>query len=350
MKFRSLALTTFAAASYLALAAPAVAVDLLYTLEKTATLPSTDTDWDYIKMEPKGNRLFMARMMDGLTVFDVDRNKVIATVDNSVGANGPLLLPEYNRGYVAMTDGSLLSFELKSLKVLGRLPLDPNGGLNSAVHDPQSKRIHAIVGTRPAESTWYTLDAATGKLISKKTFPFRKMDDPALDGKGNVFAPARRDSLILKLDSKTLAEKARWPVECNVSKVRYQPHTHRILGACGGDKPLFFALDPETGRTVARIPIGNGIDGFVIDEQRHRIVTSNDDGTLTVIGQKGADAYELLGTVATRPAARMMHIDERTGRLFVVTADYTTGKPDATGATQQTYHPNSFVVLTYQPI
>ena len=75
MKFRSLALTTFAAASYLALAAPAVAVDLLYTLEKTATLPSTDTDWDYIKMEPGGNRLFMVRDKDGLTVFDVDRTR-----------------------------------------------------------------------------------------------------------------------------------------------------------------------------------------------------------------------------------------------------------------------------------
>ena len=109
------------AAACLGLFAPAKAADLLYTLADAVTLPSTATGWDYIKMEPGSSRLFMARDRDGLTVFDVDANRVITTVENSTGANGPLLLPEYNRGYVAMTDGSFLSFELDSLKPIERL-------------------------------------------------------------------------------------------------------------------------------------------------------------------------------------------------------------------------------------
>ncbi|MBL8266505.1 hypothetical protein [Steroidobacter sp.] len=349
MRYRSLALAAFAASSVLS-SAHAAAGELLYALENSTLLSSTDTGWDYIKMEPGGSRLFMARASDGLTVFDVDRSKTVATVENSAGANGPLLLPEYNRGYVAMTDGSLLSFNLKTLQLIERLSLASDGGLNSAVHDPVTKQIHAIVGGRPSESTWFTLDAATGKLIKKTTFPFKKMDDPAVDGKGHLFAPARRDNLILKLDSKTLAEQARWPVECNVAKVRYQAATNRILAACSGEQPLFFALDASTGRTVAKIPIGKGMDALVIDEQRHRIVTAHGtDSSLFVIQQSGPDAYELLGTVSTRVGARMMHIDERSGRLFVVAADYTTGKPDASGVSTRTYHPNSFAVLTYKP-
>jgi len=333
----------------MALLAPAHAADLLYRLADTVTLPSTDTGWDYIRMQPDSSRLFIARDEDGLTVFDVDINAAIATVGNSVGANGPLLLPQYNRGYVAMTDGSLLSFELDSLKPIERLQLDGNGGINSAIHDPLTGRIHAIVGTRPRESTWYTLDAATGELLGTRTFPFRKMDDPATDGKGRLFAPARRDNLILVLDARTLDEQTRWTVPCNVSKVRYQAHSRRILAACGGDNPMFFALDPDSGRVVASLPIGNGIDGFAIDEQRRRIITSNNEGTLTVIRQEGPDRYSLAGTVSTRPNARMMTMDERTGRLYVVTAEFTRSPPDADGNTVNTYHPDSFVVLTYQP-
>jgi hypothetical protein len=101
---------------------------LLYQLESETTLPSTNSGWDYIKMEPNSSRLFLARDRDGLTVFDVDQSKAITTVKNSMGANGPLLLPQYNRGYIAMTDGSLLSIDLKTLAPLERLALDKNGG------------------------------------------------------------------------------------------------------------------------------------------------------------------------------------------------------------------------------
>ncbi|MFT3762255.1 MAG: hypothetical protein QM761_06505 [Pseudoxanthomonas sp.] len=325
------------------------AADLLYAHTAMAELPSTDSGWDYIKMEPGGSRLFLARGKDGLTVFDVDANKAIATVGNSIGANGPLLLPEYNRGYVAMTDGSFLSFELDSLKPIARLQLDGNGGINSAIYDPFTRRVHAIVGTRPKESTWYTLDAASGKLLGSRTFPFRKMDDPAADGRGRLFAPARKDSLILVLDSKTLAERTRWTAPCNVSKVRYQAHDNRILGACAGGNPMFFALDADSGRVVASLPIGVDVDGMGIDEQRKRIVTSNDEGTLTVIRQEGPDSYSLAGTVSTRPGARMMYLDTRNGKLYVVAADFTRSAPDANGEAAIAYHPDSFVVLTYTP-
>jgi DNA-binding beta-propeller fold protein YncE len=177
------------------------------------------------------------------------------------------------------------------------------------------------------------------------------MDDPAVDGAGNLYAPARRDNLILKLDSKTLQESARWPVPCNVSKTRWQASTKRILAACVGDKPQFFVLDPATGKTTASVPIGEYVDGIGVDEQRKRIVTSNIDGTLTVISQQGPDRYELLGTVSTRPGARMMFMDERNGKLYVVAASYTIGKPDAQGnVPDEVYHPNTFVVLTYKPV
>ena len=125
-----------------------------------------------------------------------------------------------------------------------------------------------------------------------------------------------------------------------------------MLIGCRGDKPVFIALDPDTGRQLAKIPIGNGIDGMAVDEKRHRIVTSNGgNASLTVIQQDGPDSYRLLGNVQTRPQARTMAIDERDGRLYLVNADATFPGPDDKGATPAPYfHPNSFAVLTYKPM
>lgn len=322
--------------------------DLLYTLEASTTLPSTDTDWDYARMEPGTPRLFIARAKDGLTVFDVDRKAVVATLANSNGANGPLLIPELDRGYVAMTDGSLLSFKLKALTTIARLPLSNEGGLNSAVYDPLTKQVHAITATGATRSTWYTLDGATGRLLATRHFPFRKMDDPANDGKGQLFAPVRFDRIILKLDGRTLAEQARWSVPCNVSKVMFDAPNNRLLAACGGSDPRFLALDASNGQVIANLPIGRGIDGFVSDPARGRIVTSNGvDANLTVIGTDTAGGYRSLGSVGTRSNARMMTIDQRDGALLVVAADstlLTVGDKQ-----EERFHPNSFVVLKYRP-
>lgn len=331
------------------IASAAGAEPLLYTLKQTVTLPSTNTDWDYIRMEPGSSRLFIARDKDGLTVFDVDKHKAVATVANSVGANGPLLLPQYDRGYVAMTDGSLLSFTLKSLKPVWRRKLSADGGLNSGIHDPSTKRIHFITSTRPKESRWYSFDAASGRSLGSKAFPFRKMDDPAFDSHGSLFAPVRYDELVLKLNSQTLREEARWTAGCRVSKLRYQSSTGRLVGACGGEKPQVFIMDPATGQVTARVPIGKGVDALVIDEARNRIVTANgEDGTLSVLEQRRPDELQLLGTIGTRIGARMMDMDVRTGSLFLVNADFTI-RPSAEGKDAiQTYHPDSFIVLRYE--
>jgi hypothetical protein len=328
------------------------ASDLLYTLDSATVLPGVGSDWDYMKMERDGSRLFIARRKDGLTVFDVDSRKVIANVANSTGANGPLLLPQFNRGYVVTTDGDLLTFDLRTLAVINRVKLADDGGLNTISYDPSTKRLQAVVGQRPSQSTWFTLDPTTGRLLGKKVFPFTKMDEPAADGKGHLFAPARYDNILLKLDSRTLAEQSRWPVACNqVVAVEYQAHTDRLLIGCRGEQPVFIALDATTGRQVASIPIGKGIDGMAVDERRGRILTSNGgDASLTVIKQDGPDSYRLLGNVQTRPQARIMQIDARTGNVHLITSDATTPAPAADGtAKPPSFHPNSFVVLTYKP-
>ena len=177
---------------------PGHAAEPAYVTEAAATLPSGNTGWDYITLDQATGRLFIARRADGLTVWDTKADKVLATVENSTGANGVVLVPEFNRAYTAMTDGTMLAFDLATLKPIERVRLD-EGDLNQGFYDPATKRVHMVVGTRPARTAWISLDAATGKVLGRTEFDSKKMDDPAPDGRGTLYAPMRDRELLVPL-------------------------------------------------------------------------------------------------------------------------------------------------------
>lgn len=329
---------------------PGCAAEPAYVTETAATLPSTNTGWDYITLDQATGRLFIARRADGLTVWDTKAGKVLATVENSTGANGVVLVPEFGRAYTAMTDGTMLAFDLATLKPIERVRLD-DGDLNQGFYDPATKRVHMVVGNRPQRSTWITLDAATGKLLGRTEFDSKKMDDPAPDGRGTIYAPMRDNNALLRLSSSDLKVQATWKLDGCVQPVavEFDRAANRVLVACRGDKPVFLAVDPADGRITASLPIGRGVDGMTHDEERHLLVTANGvDGTMSVIRQDGPDKYSLVETVATRSMARVMAMDEKTGRLFTVTAGYTqpTAGPDGKLPAPM-FHPDSFTVMSY---
>src|SRR5882757_5908043 len=212
MTFRLRALAgSLALAAGLALPAMAAAGDeapspqLLYVHSGSAMLPGGEPDWDYIRLDQDSGRLFLARHDDGLTVFDINSGKATGTVPESTGANGPLTLTDYHRGFVAMTDGTALVFDLKTLKPLAHVKLDA-GEMNGSIYDPATRHVIVATGRRPRQSIWFIFDAASGTLLGNHVFDSTKMDDAVADGKGTIYAPMRDRNVVLKLRSSDLAE------------------------------------------------------------------------------------------------------------------------------------------------
>ena len=333
------------AVAAVAFASPALAQT--YQIEASTPLVSSDTDWAGLTIQNNGRRLFIARRADGLTVFNTELRLVTGTVENSVGATSTALAPEFGRGYAATSDGAVLAFELATLRPISRMQVD-DGELGRAIYEPTAKRVHLLSGSRPASSTWVTLDAATGQVIGKVTFETRQIGDAVPDGRGAIFAALQDGDALLKLRASDLAIEGRWPLgECRQpTAMRYEPATNRVLVACRGERPVMVVIDPDGGRVVATVPIGHGAGGLVFDPARRLAITANgDDATLSLIQQDGSDSYRLVETISTWPMARVLQLDGRTKRLYSATAAYSVPGPDAQAARR--FHPNSFTVLTF---
>jgi DNA-binding beta-propeller fold protein YncE len=329
-------------------AEPAPAPDP-YRQVAATVLPSTDTGWGALAFDAARAYLFMARRADGLTVFDVRGRKVVANVAGTTGANDVLLLPRFDRAYVAGTDGTLTTVALSTLTLLKWDKID-DARLTAIFYEPAGARVYAVAASGPQYSTVIALDARTGR-VTGRTVVAGRMGKPVADGAGAVFAPLRDRHMLLKLAAGDLRIEQAWPLApCEQpAAVEYDDASRRVFIGCGGAHPLFVALDPATGKVVATLPIGQGVGSLVFDRDHRLVVTANGSAaTMTVIRQLAPDRYALVETIATRPKARVLALDPATRELYAVAAGFTIPVPEpGRPAAAPTFHPDSFTVLAY---
>jgi len=78
----------------------------VYHREHQVTLPGTGDSWGFAALDPTRPYLLLARRENGLSVFDVDQQRLVKTVDGSAGANGVVFVPTLDRAFVLNTSAS----------------------------------------------------------------------------------------------------------------------------------------------------------------------------------------------------------------------------------------------------
>jgi hypothetical protein len=64
------------------------------------------------------------------------------------------------------------------------------------------------------------------------------------------------------------------------------------------------------------------VDAAAFDPGTQLAFSSNGDGTLTVVREDAPDKFTVVANVPTKRGARTMALDERTHRVYLVSADF----------------------------
>lgn len=323
-----------------------------YRLESTIGLPSKSPSWDYLAMDESNSRLFIARRDDGAAVVDVENQQFVATIERSEGANAIVLVPAHERGFTINRDGSATVFDLSSLKTLDRITFGDNA--DTAAFDAATNQLVVMMGGSQAVAF---LDAATGALIDTLDMNTDKMEAPTPDGTGNFFTALRNEDAIAKVDARLHTVVARWKLEdCGQpSGLALDVGHQRLFAGCRGygEHPLLAVIDANSGKVITTLENGRGNDGVIYDDQLHRVFASNGvDANLVIYGQLDADNYEFLEAATTRPYARTMAMDHRSGKVYLVTAEGTVDPSRKRNRGPASFYPNhyfadTFAVLTF---
>jgi DNA-binding beta-propeller fold protein YncE len=329
----------------IALALALAAVTLLFAQSSssyriTHTYPlGGDGSWDYVVPDPPHHRVFIARQ-NRVMVVDQDKGTLLGEVTGIQGAHGTALAEATGHGFATSgNDQSVVMFDLKTFKSLGRIPAAEDA--DAILYDPASNRVFTLNGDAHSSTV---IDPRAGTLITN--IPLGgKPEYGASAGDGKVYANLTDTSEIVEIDAKTATVARRWstaPCKQPVAMAIDTAH-HRLFSGCRSG--LMAVSDYQAGKVVATVPIGAGVDGAGFDAASGNAFASNADGTLTVIHQDAADQYRVIETVQTPVGSRNMGLDPTNHRLFLASAKF--GPPPA-GRGRGPVLPDSFALLVIE--
>jgi DNA-binding beta-propeller fold protein YncE len=271
-----------------------------------------DGSWDYLRFDPGGDRLFIARSTR-VMVVDLASGKLVGEIPGTDGVHGVALDATLGRGVTSNGKANnAFVFDLDSLKVLATVPTGakPDGIL----WEPFSKTVLTMNG---AADTMTVIDVASEKPLATLPLPGRP-ESAVSDGKGRVFVNLEDKGQIAEIDMTARSVLQTWDLAgcTEPTGLAIDTGAARLFSACHNG--VLIVVDANSGRNIQKLPIGSGVDAAAYDPEIHNIFTSNKNGSISRIEQVDADTYRNLQTVSTLPGAKTMALDPARHLLYTV--------------------------------
>jgi DNA-binding beta-propeller fold protein YncE len=301
-----------------------------------------DGGWDYLSFDPEAQRLYVARQ-NRVQVIDAAKGTVVGEVTGLDGAHGVALAPELGRGFASSgKSDTVVIFDLKTLATIGE-PVRVGEKPDAIIYDPASKHVFAFDGKSEEASV---IDAQSGKLSA--TIPLGgKPEFAAADGKGMVFVNLEDKSQIAVIHSADNTVAQHWPIAPGeeASGLALDAAGRHLFAGCSNEKMV--VLDADSGKVLAALPIGKGVDATAFDPGTGDAFSSNGEGTLTVVHESAPGQFAVVGNVTTQPSARTMTVDTKTHAVYLAAATFGPVAGSGSKHDRPPMVPGSFVILKF---
>ena len=278
-------------------------------------------------------------------LIDLDKEEIAGEIADTPGVHGLAPAPELQRGVTSNGRENKASIvDLKTLATLSKVDtgLNPDGML----YEPSQQEVYLFNG-RGQSATVIDLKAAkvvaTVPLGGKPEFA---QADPAA---GRVYNNLEDKSEVVAIDIKKHEVVNRWPIAPGegASGMAIDLAHHRLFLGCGNK--MMVMMDSTSGKVVASVPIGQGVDANAFDPGTQLAFSSCGDGTVTIAHEDGPDKLTVVQTLKTEPRAKTMALDPKTHKIYLASARFEPSPEPAPGERRQRPKmvPGSFKILVY---
>jgi DNA-binding beta-propeller fold protein YncE len=259
---------------------------------------------DHFAAYPKRRLLIFAGLGNNtVEVVNTFEGKVIQSIKGLNEPQGVLFVPEFNKLFVANAgNGAVNVYDGKTWALRKSISLGEESDTDNLRYDETTKRVFiGIVGGIAM------IDAATEAHVEKDLKGSGGHSESfQLEKKGSrIFVNVPDDSSVVNIIDRKTGELTKW--ELNGAKANYpmalDEDDHRLF-VVTRRPPLLVVLNTDTGKELARVPVGGSCDDVYFDAERKRIYALGADGYISAIQQADPDHYSLIANIPTTVGVR----------------------------------------------
>jgi YVTN family beta-propeller protein len=302
--------------------------------------------WDILTIDSAASRLYLSHATK-VVVVDLGTNTVVGEIADTPGVHGFVAVPELQRGFSTNGKEAKSSVvDLKTLKTISKI--DTGEGPDALVYEPHRGEVYVFNHKGNSASV---IDAKTANVVA--TIPlgggpeFAAADSAA----GRVYCNIEDKSEVAVIDAAKHEVVAHWSVAPGTepSGIALDAAHHRLFATC--HNKLMAMLDTETGKVIATVPIGAGVDGCAFDDSTQLAFASCGDGSTTIAKEETPDKLTVVQTLKTERGARTMALDSKTHQIYLPSAKFEPAPSPSPGMSpaRPRIVPNTLKVLVYAP-
>jgi YVTN family beta-propeller protein len=272
---------------------------------------------------------------------------VAGEIADTPGVHGFVAVPELQRGFSSNGKEARSSVvDLKTLKTVSKI--DTGESPDAVVYEPLRGEVY-VFNHKGNSAT--VIDAKQTKVIATISLGGGPEFAVADANAKRIYCNIEDKSEVAVIDTSKHEVIARWPVAPGTepSGIASDAVHHRLFATC--HNKMMVMLDTETGKVIATVPIGAGVDGCAFDEATQLVFASCGDGTTTIAKEETPDKLTVLQTLKTERGARTMALDPKTHRIYLPSAQFQPPPSPSPGASpaRPTIVPNTLKLLVYGP-
>jgi DNA-binding beta-propeller fold protein YncE len=259
---------------------------------------------DHFTAYPKRRLLIFAGLGNNtVEVVNTFEGKVVQSIKGLDEPQGVLYVPEFNKIFVANAgNGTVKVYDGKTYALRKSIALGDEADTDNLRYDEDSKRV--FVGIMGGIAM---IDAATEAHVEKDLKGSGGHSESfQLEKKGaRVFVNVPDDNSVVNVIDRKTGELTKW--ELNGAKANYpmalDEDNHRLF-VVTRRPPLLVVLNTDTGKEIARVPVGGSCDDVYFDAERKRIYALGSEGYISAIQQNDPDHYALIANIPTTVGVR----------------------------------------------